>query len=157
MDAVRTLQRIISSDYRMAALQTSEPERLLALFKRLTMTTGQAVYHWQPENGLYRLGAEHILIPRTRSSNEVVSYIKAAKHYGVYLMEGFEPALSRQSIQREIRTILEAEDDVRRLMLFMGDSITIPEPLRPYAAIVRQNPAASGQAQSQHNVSGKAG
>jgi hypothetical protein len=150
MDAVRTLQRIISSDYRMAALQTTEPERLLALFKRLTMTTGQAIYHWQPENGLYRLGAEHILIPRTRSSNEVVAYIKAAKHYGVYLLEGFESALSRQSIQGEIHTIVQRDDDVRRLMLFMGDTVTIPEPLKPYAAIVRQNPAAVGEGQAQH-------
>jgi hypothetical protein len=80
----------------------------------------------------------------------VVAYIKAAKHYGVYLLEGFESALSRQSIQGEIHTIVQRDDDVRRLMLFMGDTVTIPEPLKPYAAIVRQNPAAVGEGQAQH-------
>lgn len=156
MDAVRILQRIIESDYPMAAFQTSEPERVLGTFKRLTMTTGQAIYHWQPDNGLYRLGAEHILIPRTRAPSDVLSYIAAARHYGVYLMEGFETALTRVSVQRQIQQITASDDGIRRLMLFMGDQINLPESLRPEAAIVRQN-ATAGRGQGASGTSEQAG
>jgi hypothetical protein len=151
MDAVRTLQRVIESDYRMAALETNDPERVVGLFKRLALTTGRATYHWQPESGLYRIGAEHILIPRTRSPDDLLSYVQAARHFGVYVIEGFDNAMGRGSIQRQLLNIVNKDDDVRRLMLFMGDRVRVPEGLHPYTATLRQNTgtAAAGGGSSQ--------
>jgi len=139
MDATRTLQRVIDSNYRIAALETGETERLLALFKRLTLTTGRAVYHWTGDSGLYRLGVEHIFIPRTRAPSEVLSYISASRHYGIYLLQDFANALPKASVQRALHEIHARDDDVRRLGLVLGGSIEMPEGLRGRTAMIRHN------------------
>lgn len=146
MDATRTLQRVIDSNYRIAALETGETERLLALFKRLTLTTGRAVYHWTADSGLYRLGVEHIFIPRTRAPSEVLSYINASRHYGIYLLQDFADALPKASVQRALHEIHARDDDVRRLVLVVGENIEIPEGLRGRTAMIRHNVRAKQQA-----------
>jgi hypothetical protein len=128
MDATRMLQRVIDSRYRLAALETTEGDRILGVFKRLTLTTGRAVYHWTPENGLYRLGIEHIFIPRTRAPADVLSYIAASRHYGIYLLYGFNNAL-----------INSADDNVRRLVIMVGEQVDIPQTLRKDVAMIRHN------------------
>lgn len=146
MDATRTLQRVIDSNYRLAALETGETERLLALFKRLTLTTGRAVYHWNGESGLYRLGVEHIFIPRTRAPAEVLAYIAASRHYGIYLLQDFADALPRASVQRSLHEIHAKDDGVRRLVLVVGENIEIPDGLRGRTAVIRHNVRARQQA-----------
>ena len=133
------LQRVIDSKYRLAALETGEGSRLLSVFKRLTLTTGRAVYHWNPENGLYRLGIEHIFIPRTRVPADVLSYIAASRHYGIYLLYDFEHHLRKASVQRQLKTINQTEDDVRRLVIMVGNSVEIPDTLRRNVAMIRHN------------------
>ncbi len=153
MDAERTLQRVIESDYRMAALETSDTERVLGLFKRLALTTGRATYHWQSESGLYRIGAEHILIPRTRTPDDLLSYVQAARHYGVYVIEGFDNPLGRASIQRQLHKIVNKDDDVHRLVLFMGDRIRVPDGLRPYTTVLRQTGGAAASSAGKRQAS----
>ncbi len=139
MDASRILDAIIRSNYRMALLNSSESDRLVALFKRLTLTTGRAIYHWRPNMGLSRLGVEHILIPRTRTPGEVLSYIGASRHFGVYLLQDFGSALQRTTVRRELHRIDEANDGVDRLVLFLDTQLTIPDDLRGRVANIRHN------------------
>lgn len=140
MDATNTIQRVIDSNYRLAALETGESERLLALFKRITLTTGRAVYHWMPTSGLYRLGVDHILIPRTQAPGDVLAYIAASRHYGIYLLEQFDDALAKNSIQRALMEISERDDTIRRLVILMGENLELPAPeLRRRTAIIRHN------------------
>lgn len=139
MDATATLQRVIDSDISIAVLDTPETDRLLSLFKRLTLTTGRAVYDWTPDNGLYRLGIEHIFIPRTRAPVEVVSYIAASRHYGIYLLRNFESALGKPSIQQLFNTIAAKEDDVRRLVMLVGEDLQLPQGLNARVARIRHN------------------
>jgi len=139
MDATVTLQRVIDSDISIAVLDTPETDRLLTLFKRLTLTTGRAVYDWTPENGLYRLGIEHIFIPRTRAPADVMSYIAASRHYGIYLLRNFEAALGKPSIQQLLSTIANKDDGVRRLVMLVGEDLALPQGLNGRVARIRHN------------------
>lgn len=139
MDATNTLQRLLDSKYRVAALKTQEIDRLLALFKRYSLTTGQAVYDWTSRSGLYRVGVEHIFIPRTRTPADVLAYIAASRHYGIYLLRGFEPALAKPSIQKTLRGLCDADDGIRRLVLLIGEYSHIPATLQGRIATIRHN------------------
>lgn len=139
MDATGTLQRVIDSDVNIAILDTPETDRVLSLFKRLTLTTGRAVYDWTPDNGLYRLGIEHIFIPRTRAPADVIAYIAASRHYGIYLLRDFETALAKPSIQQALNTISAKDDGVRRLVILVGESLRLPDGINGRVARVRQN------------------
>lgn len=139
MDATNTLQRLIDSKYRVVALKTQETDRLLALFKRYSLTTGQAVYDWTPGSGLYRVGVEHIFIPQTRSPADVLAYITASRHYGIYLLRGFEPALAKPSIQKALCDLGGTGDNIRQLVLLIGEYPHLPEALRSRIPTIRHN------------------
>ncbi len=134
-----SLANVIESDFRLAALETTGPDRVFDVFKRLTLTTGRAIYGWSPDNGLYRLGTERIFIPQTRSAGDALSYIAASRHYGIYLLRDLGQSLGKPSVQRAVHRILDKDDSVRRLGIMMDAHSDIPEPLRPHVARIRHN------------------
>lgn len=140
---LETLQKVVDSDYRAGVVETTDAERVLGAFKRYSLTTGRAVYAWSPDGGLYRLGNERVFVPHTRSFTDALGYIAASRHYGIYLMQESHAALSKPSAQRALQRILTREDDVRRLVLFVGDQVTIPDDLRGQMARIRHRPRES--------------
>lgn len=139
MDVTNTLQRIADSKFRIASLETQETDRMLALFKRYSLTTGKAVYDWTAQSGLYRVGVEHIFIPRTRTPMDVIAYIGASRHYGIYLLREFESELVKPSIQKSLGRLCDIDDGVRRLVLLVGEIAYIPAALRGRIATVRHH------------------
>lgn len=137
MDEKQNLEQIIDSDYGVAVLDTANPVELVSHLKRLTLTTGRAVYDWSSENGLYRLGIEHIFIPRTRAPIDVLAYITSSRHYGIYLLRDFNEALGRPSVERQLLKLLEKKDGVRRLVCLIGKSNQLPAAIIPHAALLR--------------------
>ncbi len=123
------LSRVIDSEYRIAALETKAPDRILDVFKRLTLTSGRAIYGWSPDNGLYRLGSERIFIPQTRSVGDAINYIAASRHYGIYVLKDMDRALQNSSVQRGLERLLQRDDGIRRLLVMMDTQINLPEKL----------------------------
>ncbi len=134
-----SLANVIDSDFRLAALETQSPDRVFEVFKRLTLTTGRAVYGWSPNDGLYRLGTERIFIPQTRSIGDALGYISASRHYGIYLLQDIVPMLEKPSIMRALERINAKEDNVRRLVILLGRSVTIPTELSAQVAMIRHS------------------
>lgn len=134
MDEKQSLEQVIDSNYRVAVLETADLLGLVATLKRLTLTSGRAVYDWSSEHGLYRLGIEHIFIPRTRAPVDVLAYITSSRHYGIYLLRDFDEALSRPIVERQLLKLLDKQDDVRRLVLLAGKSVQLPAAIAPVSA-----------------------
>lgn len=138
-----SLANVIESDFKLAALETDSPDRVIEVFKRLTLTTGRAVYGWSPDNGLYRLGTERIFIPQTRSVGDALSYIAASRHYGIYLLQHLGDNMGKPSVQRAIGRILDKEDGVRRLVIMVEQRCQVPAELR--GQVVRIRHSTNGQ------------
>lgn len=137
MQQLRQIERLVDSDFRLAAIATPDPERVVDLFRRLTQQTGRAVYRWSPGEGLYRLGVEHILIPRTARPADVLDYIASTIHFGVYLLPGFDEALEAHRPVELMRRIANAGDRVRRLVILLGENPVVPSALQPFTVRVR--------------------
>lgn len=142
MEELASLDRVIESEFRIAAVDTDSPEQLLELCKRITITTGRAIYGWNPDNGLYRLGVNHIFIPRTRTPMDVIAYINSSRHYGIYLFGGLGEALSKPAIERQLINLATRDDGVRRLLLITGEA-ELPPALQQH--VVRLNLRAQAQ------------
>lgn len=140
MDAAVNLTQLLEGQAGFTALRGTETEQLLGQFKRLSLTTGRAVYHWTPANGLYRLGSEHILIPRTRQPADVLTYILSSRHFGVYLLQGLGDSLAKQSLQRLVRRVAEKTDGVQRLVLLVDDATMVPRELEDVIRSVEAAP-----------------
>lgn len=137
MQQTISMETVIDSDAPIAVFDTTDVDRVLGLFKRMTLTTGRAVYDWNPEHGLYRLGVEHIFIPRTRTPYDVLSYIAASRHYGIYVLRGLDSELQKPAIQTALRKFAEKKGNVRRLIILMGDNIQLPSGLSDVVVHVR--------------------
>jgi hypothetical protein len=146
MQASQSLEQVISSDRRIALLETQEAAHYLTLFKRLTLTSGRAVYDWNPESGLYRLGIEHIFIPRTRTPADVLAYIASSRHYGVYLLRDIGTSLDTPSVQRQLLKLLEKQDGIKRLVFMLGENLALPASLSAHAVQVQLPPLAEQNA-----------
>lgn len=137
MEEKNSLEQAIESPYRIAVINTLTPEDVVARCKRITLVTGRAVYDWRPDNGLFRLGIEHIFIPRTRTAADVLAYVTSSRHYGIYLLQGFEAALKTAAIERQMHKLLEKQDNVRRLVCLVGENVELPASLAAHAVAVR--------------------
>src|SRR5690625_717005 len=137
MDGKKHFEQIIDSDQQLALVDTKIPQDVLAHCKRLALSSGRAVYDWSSEHGLYRLGIEHIFIPRTRAPVDVLSYITSSRHYGIYLLRGFHDALQRPAVERQLLKLIEKQDNVRRLVCLVGNSIRLPASIDPSAITLR--------------------
>ncbi len=124
------LQKLVDSDYTLVHIKTDNTERILDIFQRFNHETGCAVYNWHNDCGLHRVGFEHILIPRTKSDLDLVTYIRTARHFGIYFLSDFQDALNRENIQNQISGIHQNKDGVRRLLVVIGNDIVIPDQLK---------------------------
>lgn len=131
------LQKLVDSDYTLVHIKTDNTERILDIFHRFNHETGCAVYNWQNDSGLSRVGFEHILIPRTKSDIDLATYIRTARHFGIYFLTDFQTAINKNDIQHEILEISQKKDGVRRLLAIIGNDIVIPEALKPLTCTIK--------------------
>ena len=133
------LQKLVDSSHRFVSIETDAPERIVEMFHRFNIETGCAVYDWNNNSGLNRIGFEHILIPRTKTSSEILSYIATARHFGIYLIKTPKEFLSGVSSSQQITDIYCKTDSVKRLIVFIGNSHEIPSFVKERCATIRHS------------------
>lgn len=131
------LQKLVDSKYSLVHIKTDDVERLLDIFQRFNHETGCAVYKWNKNCGLHRVGFEHILIPRTISDSDLATYIRTARHFGIYFLTDFQEALDKDCIQKQIIQMSQSNDGVRRLLAVIGNDVQIPETLKNVTCTIK--------------------
>ena len=130
MACLKALQKLTDSNYRLAAIETVDSSRIIEMFKRFNMETGCAVYDWNDDHGLSRLGFEHIFIPKTKSAKEIATYILNARHFGIYLLNGFDDYMDEGEIEELLAKITLKNDGIRRLVVIIDSQVGFSERLR---------------------------
>lgn len=126
MDDMQPIEALINSDTRLALVETGEHDRVVEWLRKLFSTTGRASYVWTAEHGLRRIAIEHILIPGTQRPLEVLEYILASHHYGIYLLRDFHAALSDPQICARLEQQMADTGSVRKLVLLLGEHLKLP-------------------------------
>lgn len=142
MANMQSIVKLLDSKIRLAGMETDNAKRVMELFSKFNLDSGVAVYNWSPEHGFYRLGIEHIFIPKTRMPSEALNYIANSRHYGVYLMSGFADKLEMPSLQKILTKISTQEVENEKLAVFIDDNIQVPEALASYMAKINYRPGA---------------
>ena len=126
MDEMQSIEALIDSDARLALVETSDSDRIIEWLRKLFSTTGRASYVWTAEQGLRRIAAEHILIPGTQRPSEVLRYILASHHFGIYLLCDFQAALSDPEVVARLEQQMADINAVRKLVLLLGVHYKLP-------------------------------
>jgi hypothetical protein len=133
-DDVEHLERLLAAEYPLLSFSTPDRDQVVNLFQLLDRARGLAVYLWSPVIGLRRLAVDHIPIPETQRACDALDYVLARKHYGIFVFPEFQGFLEQEATQRQLLAIANAAP--RRVLVFIGNPVTIPEPLAPHTVQV---------------------
>lgn len=130
MDYLNRLERILDGKHRLVSMESYDVERVLEVLGRLSRQSSKALYLWSPREGMRRLGAAHIAIPGTGTPRGLLQHIAESRHFGVYVLRGFNEALEDPSNQLLLKQIAEDEASPKVVML-LGEQVLVPQALKP--------------------------
>jgi len=130
MDYLGQLEKILESKYRLVTMETYDTDRVVDLFTQLSRFSNKAFYMSQPNEGMHRLGAAHITIPRTQTAREQLDHIENTRHFGIYILRDFNYALDEKNIIAQLRDIATSPDP--KVIIFLSEFVDLPKELKPY-------------------------
>lgn len=126
MDEMQPIEALINSDARLAVIETNEHDRVVEWLRKLFSTTGRASYVWTAQHGLQRIAIEHILIPNTQRPLDVLEYILASRHFGIYILRDFQTGLSDPKVCARLEQLITDRGTARKLVLLLGTQHKLP-------------------------------
>ncbi|MGD9389430.1 MAG: hypothetical protein PVG18_03075 [Thioalkalispiraceae bacterium] len=130
MTYLEQLEKMLEMKHRLVTIETDDPERVADLFTELSRFSNKAFYMSQAYQGLHRIGASHITIPRTQTAKDLLEHIEAVQHFGVYILRDFSHALQDPHVIGLIKKILAG--DIEKVIILLGEYIDLPKELKPY-------------------------
>jgi len=130
MDYLNQLEKILESKYRLISIESYDTERVLDLFLQLSRYSNKAFYLANPNEGMTRMGASHITIPRTQSVKEQLEHVEASKHYGVFIIRDIGDELEDSKNINILKSI--ATSSTPKVVILLSEFLDIPRQLKPY-------------------------
>lgn len=141
--ALQRIDKLTEQRYPLVYFETLRSAHVSDLFKSLSLATSKAIYHWTPDNGLYRMDASHIMIPRSQSPRHLLELVNGTPHFGVYLLSNFEAALKEQTTIDLLKKIIANYQSNPKMLIMLGHEMSIPGELRSSIAHIRHTMRAS--------------
>ncbi len=130
MDYLDQLDKMFDTKYRLVTIETEDPLRVEELISQLSLFSNKAYYHCLPGQGMYRFGAAHIKIPRTIEPKDLLNHIEITRHFGVYILQDFHPALKNRQIIEQLKNIINS--DIKKVVVLLSEQIDLPAELKPF-------------------------
>ena len=130
MEYLSQLEKMLESGHRIITMETYEVDRICDLLLELSRFSPKPYYLAQPEQPMYRLGASHIGIPRTKTPEDLMEHIEASQHFGIYIVRDYTEILDKEDLVEDLINI--ATGDTHKVVVMVAENITLPDQLRPY-------------------------
>lgn len=89
--------------------------------------TSRACYTWQASRGLARVDLAHIATPNTASFESALKRLDATPHFGIYLFENVRDEFKVVSSWSLLRKLVANMSAQRKIMLFAGEGLALPD------------------------------
>ncbi|MDH5570859.1 MAG: hypothetical protein OEY89_03775 [Gammaproteobacteria bacterium] len=130
MEYLNQLEKILDGKYRLVTVETYDTDRVVDLFTQLSRFSNKPFYMTIPNEGMHRLGASHIIIPRTKTAKEQLQHIENTRHFGIYILRDFNYALDEPKIISQLKQIAAGPED--KVLLLLSEFVDLPKELKPY-------------------------
>ncbi len=131
MEYLNQLEKMLGSGHRIITMESYEVDRVCDLLLELSRFSTKPYYLAQPEHAMYRLGASHIGIPKTRTPVDLMEHIEASQHFGVYILKNYTEILDDPDLVEDLINI--ATGDTHKVVIMVAENIKLPNQLSPYA------------------------
>lgn len=109
--------RILAAKSGLVVLECGDPSALIANFRAIARHSGQALYLWQPDNGLGNLREAEARVPGCQRLGSALRYMQQSMHFGVYLLLGLELPLSAMDSTLIRQLAKQPSGHLRRVVL----------------------------------------
>lgn len=130
MPYLEQLEKMLEMKHRLISIETDDTDRVADLFTELNRFSNKAIYISENFEGLHRIGAAHIKIPRTQNAKDLLEHIDAVNHYGVYILRDFSSAMEDPNVIGLLKKILAGNVD--KVIVLLGEYIDLPKDIKPY-------------------------
>ncbi len=131
MKQTEQIDNIINTHLRLAMIESPRTDIIIDLFAQYGDLRGKAVYVWNNQSGLHRIGFEELPIQDTKSLMGVLKFIRTSLHYGIYLLEQF-PSKRSHKANAELKRIVTANDAFHCFVALLGENINVEKNLLPH-------------------------
>ena len=125
------IEKMLDSGYRIITMESYEVDHVCDLFLELSRFSKKPFYLAQPEQPLFRLGASHILIPKTELAEDLMEYIESNQHFGIYILRSYTEILDDEDMVEDLINI--AMGDTHKIIVMVAEYIKLPAELKRYA------------------------
>lgn len=110
-------ERILAAPSGVVAVRSEDGVALLEQFRSIARHSGQAVYLWQPGQGLSSLRDAHARVPEAQRLGQALRYMQQSMHFGIYLLSDLELPLSAMDATLLRQLARAPSGHVRRVVL----------------------------------------
>jgi len=135
--ALERINKLTEQSYPIVYFETLRSVHIVELFKNLALSSSKAIYHWQPDTGMYRMDANHIMIPRTIDPEDVLTTINSMAHFGVFVLTSFDEHIQDRKIVNILKQVSNTHRANPKMIILLGSKLDIPGDLRPSVAHIR--------------------
>ena len=129
MEYLTQLEKILDGKFRLVTIETYDTDRVVDLFTQLSRFSSKPFYMTLPNEGMHRLGASHIIIPRTKTAKEQLQHIENTRHFGIYILRDFNYALDDRNIVAQLKQIATGE---AKVVIMLSEFVDLPKELKPF-------------------------
>jgi len=143
--ALDSINKLTEQNYPIVYFETLQSVHVVELFKNLSLASSKAIYHWQPETGMYRMDAKHIMIPRSVEAEDLLKTIHSMAHFGVFVLSNFSEYIQDRKIVDLLKKISSMHAVNPKMVILLGSKMNIPGDLRPSVAHIRHTMRSTGE------------
>ena len=130
MEYLTQLEKILDGKFRLVTIETYDTDRVVDLFTQLSRFSSKPFYMTLPNEGMHRLGASHIIIPRTKTAKEQLKHIENTRHFGIYILRDFNYALDDRNIVTQLKQIATGPE--AKVVIMLSEFVDLPKELKPF-------------------------
>ncbi len=124
------IEKMLDSGYRIITMESYEVDHVCDLFLELSRHSKKPFYLAQPEQPLFRLGASHISIPKTKLPEDLMEHIESSQHFGIYILRNYTEILEDEDMVEDLINI--AMGDTHKILVMVAEHIKLPTALKRY-------------------------
>jgi SpoVK/Ycf46/Vps4 family AAA+-type ATPase len=136
MDALRTLEILISSRTPLIAIETLEEERVEQALERVAQRLRIPLFVWTVTKGLRRAGAIEALYD-TKEPLKALRNLADLPNEGIYLMKDLYRSLGDATVVRTLQDLARAFSRDRRAVVLTAPRVEMPSELAALTSLVK--------------------
>jgi len=139
------ISNLIDSGLPVVSLKSDHNDIIVKALTDVSRNTGKAIYVWSENDGLSRIDAAHIAIPRTQDVGHLLNHLSTNKHYGIYVLQNLKSHLNSSLLWQQFAECIAATAENNSMLVLLGEEIQLPESLRSLIAQIWRVRTESGQ------------